>query len=227
MTRQTGFRLVFLGTMAVCAMMLLVSLFPYDTQRLLLTESGPFEALSVVGYVICILLMFLLWPVAEVAGRWYLPVVLALFACRELDLDKIPFTEGLLKARQYTGDTVPTGELIWSGAILIGVVLTVLTLLIREIPGFFAKVFMARPACHAVLVGLLFIGMCKSIDGLERKLAPYGIDVSDGLNRYTQIVEEVGEFGIPVMFGIAIYLSAAALSYSDRRTDKHRNEQRA
>lgn len=224
MTRETGFRWVLLGTMATFAAMFVMTFFPYDTQRALLTEGGLIETLSVIGYVICIALMFVLWPVTEVGRRWYFPVMLALFAGRELDLDKIPFTEGLLKARQYTGDTVPTGELIWSSLILVAIIVTVLILIIRETRGFFSGLFSARPACYAALVGVAFIGAYKTIDGAGRKLAPYGIQISDSLNDTIQVVEEIGELGIPVMFSIGICLAAARRR---RMTNTARNDRRA
>ncbi|QUJ76878.1 hypothetical protein KDD17_02110 [Sulfitobacter albidus] len=92
--RTYGGLWVALGTLATFATMAVVSLLPMPTQLSLLAEGGLFETLSALGYGVCIALMFLLWPTSEIRRRWYFPVVFALFAGRELDLDKIPLPKG-------------------------------------------------------------------------------------------------------------------------------------
>ncbi|UWR21696.1 hypothetical protein [Sulfitobacter sp. S190] len=205
---RTGGRLVLWSAVAVFAVMAMIAALPLATQKTLLTEGGPVETLSVIGYAICIALLFVLWPLAEVARRWYFVVLLALFAGRELDLDKAPFTEGLLKARQYTGDTVGPVELVISAAILLAIILTCLILLRRETGRFIRGLAARSPAAAATLLGVLFIGVYKAIDGLARKLEPFGITVSEDLNNLISVIEEVGELGIPLMFAVAIILSA-------------------
>lgn len=208
--RAYGSLWVALATLATFAVMAVVSLLPMPTQLDLLVEGGPIESLSVAGYGVCIGLMFTLWPGSEVRRRWYFPVMFALFAGRELDLDKIPFTEGLLKASQYTGDKVLLPELILSSVLLLAIVGTVVVLLLREARGFVSGLLRAKPACYAALIGLLFIGVCKSIDGLGRKLEPFGVTISDSLDHTASLIEEIGELGIPVMFALGVWLATSA-----------------
>lgn len=203
----TGRTAVITAALLIFALMFVVNQLPLQTQTALLREGGLIETLSVIGYGICIALMLVLWGLRPTLKRWYFAVMMALFAGRELDLDKIPFSEGLLKSRQYIGDTVPTGERIIAALILLGVIATVLTLLRRE-TGRFVRGLRARSAAaYAVLIGILFIGAYKTIDGLGRKLAPFGIDISQNLDRTAALIEEIGELGIPLMFGLAIVLS--------------------
>ena len=55
----TGGKAIVLGmTVLVFAMMAVVAQLPMPMQDSLLAEGGPFETLSVVGYGLCILLMF-------------------------------------------------------------------------------------------------------------------------------------------------------------------------
>lgn len=203
-----GGLMVLLATGAIISAMFVVHQFPLATRQNLLSESGPFETLSAIGYALCITLMLVLWGLRATLRRWYFTAVFALFAARELDLDKKPFTEGLLKSRQYIGDTVSLGERAISALVLLAIIATVMTLLIREIGRFSRTLLRRSPAAIAVLAGLLFIVGSKMIDGLGRKLAPYGIELSDGMTQTLSLTEEIGEMGIPIMFAIAIYLSA-------------------
>ena len=45
---------------------------------------------------------------------------------------------------------------------------------------------------------------------LGRKLAPYGIEISESMNHFAYVFEEVGELGIPLFFAVAILTSSAA-----------------
>lgn len=153
-------------------------------------------------------MMLVFWGLRLTRKRWYFAVLLALFAGRELDLDKSAFTEGVLKSRQYIGDTVSAGERFVSTLILLGIIATLVFLLRRETLLFLRGLRTRNASAYAVLVGLLFIVVYKAIDGLARKLAPFGIDVSQNLERTAGLVEEIGELGIPIMFGLAIVLSS-------------------
>ena len=211
MSTQTSPRdglMVLLAAGAVFAAIVAVAQILLGTQKALLVEGGLIETLSAVGYAICIGLMLAFWGLRATLTRWYVVAMLALFAARELDMDKRPFTEGLLKSRQYIGDTVPAGERIVSAILLLAIIATVITLLWRETGKFIATLMRRHPAAVATLAGLLFIVGTKMIDGLGRKFAPYGIELSDGLNQSLAVIEEVGDFGIPLMFAIAIYLSS-------------------
>ena len=203
-----GGKTIVLGmTLLVFAMMAVVAQLPLPMQGSLLAEGGPFETLSVVGYGLCILMMFALWPKASVARRWYFAVFMALFAARELDLDKKPFTEGLLKARQFSSDGVSLMEKGVAGVILLAIIATGLILLRRETWGFIRGVAKGAAPQLAVLIGLLFIVVYKLTDGLARKLEPFGITLGQDQIDLAYVIEEVGELGIPLMFAVAIYLT--------------------
>jgi hypothetical protein len=202
-----GKAIVFGMTVLVFAMMAVVAQLPMPMQDSLLAEGGPFETLSVVGYGLCILLMFVLWPAASAARRWYFAVFMALFAARELDLDKKPFTEGLLKARQFSSDGVSLMEKGVAGVILVAIIATGLILLRRETWGFIRGVAKGAAPQLAVLIGLLFIIVYKLTDGLARKLEPFGITLGQDQIDLAYVIEEVGELGIPLMFAVAIYLT--------------------
>lgn len=202
-----------LGMIALLCLLLFIAiavalLLPQAAQVGVITEGGPVETLSAVGYAVCIILMAVLWGVRGLFHRWYIALMMALFAARELDLDKRPFTEGLLKSRQYIGDTVPGGERLMAFVILIAIVATIVILVRRHAVGFLRGVLAGTPAAVATAVGIAYIAVFKSIDGIARKLAPYGIEVSEAASDAASVIEEVGELGIPLMFGLAIYLAS-------------------
>lgn len=202
---RAGWWVILALILAFAAQMVVVNGLPAATQTTLLAEGGFYESLSVVGYILCILA--LVWTLRGAVQRvWYLPLVLAVMAARELDLDKSLFTRGLFKARQYTGEGVPLGERLIAGLILALIVTAILLMLWRHARPYLTALFRGRAWAGAVLLGIGFTVAYKLLDGIARKLAPLGIEVSADAERTAFVVEEIGELGIPVMFLAAILL---------------------
>ncbi|MFG6517764.1 hypothetical protein ACGYLX_09910 [Sulfitobacter sp. 1A13496] len=202
---RTGWWLILALIVAFAAQMVVVNGLPAASQTTLLAEGGFYESLSVVGYILCILA--LIWTLRGAVLRvWFLPLVLAVMAARELDLDKSLFTRGLFKARQYTGEGVPLGERLIAGLILALIVTAILLMLRRHARPYLTALFRGRAWAGAVLLGIGFTVAYKLLDGIARKLAPLGIEVSADAERTAFVVEEIGELGIPVMFLAAILL---------------------
>ena len=204
-SQRQGWTLLLTLGLAFAMQMFTVNTLPIATQETLLAEGGFYESLSVVGYLLCI--AALIWTLRGAVLRvWYLPLVLAVMAARELDLDKSLFTRGLFKARQYTGDDVPLGERLVAALILAIIVWAILLMLWHHVRPFLAALFQGRAWAGAVLLGIGFTVLYKLLDGIARKLAPLGIEISADAERTAFVVEEIGELGIPVMFLAAILL---------------------
>jgi len=172
-----------------------------EQQKNLLAEGGLFESLTVYLYIFCLILICVKWSWQKILSNWYLSALIILFALRELDYDKAHFTHGVLKSRQYFSDLVGLPELLISIVVLI-FILTVLTLIVlKERNNFIKGVINLKQSQLAVLVSIILVIVTKTIDGMERK---FGIDLSPSGERFSLIVEEVGEMGIPIMFAIAI-----------------------
>ncbi len=205
--RRTNLLTLFGSVIAVFALIAACLTLPADIQKVIIREGGFIETASAVGYLLCVILMFALWGVRASLNKWYFSAILILFACRELDLDKRGFTEGLLKSRQYIGDTVPLLERAGSAIILIAILLTIATLVRGETRVFLRGLRQKSPAAFAVLAGIVFIGIFKTLDGLARKLEPFGINIGEQASQMASTAEEIGELGIPVMFAMAIIFS--------------------
>jgi hypothetical protein len=172
-----------------------------EQQKNLLAEGGLFESLTVYLYIFCLILICVRWPLQKILSNWYLSALIILFALRELDYDKAHFTHGVLKSRQYFSDLVGLPELLISIVVLI-FILTVLTLIVlKERNNFIKGIIDLKQSQLAVLASIILVIVTKTIDGMERK---FGIDLSPSGERFSLIVEEVGEMGIPIMFAIAI-----------------------
>ena len=172
-----------------------------------LTEAGATETISALGYLLVLPLVWL--RRGELSRPGALAVVLLAMCGRELDLDK-RFTEpGLLQARLYTGDSP-----LWLKAVGLLVVGAVLVALWRlAVPGLARWTRdVARGAgwAWALLGAGALVVVSKSLDGLQRKLAPLGIDVSDAANRLASRSEELLEVLIPAALALAIALVPSA-----------------
>ena len=183
---------------------LIIGFLPFldiEQQKNLLTEGGLFESLTVYLYIFCLILICISWPLQKILSHWYLCALIILFALRELDYDKAHFTHGVLKSRQYFSDLVGLPELLISIVVLI-IILTVLALIVlKERNNFIKGIIDLKQSQLAVLASIILVIVTKTIDGMERK---FGIDLSSSGERFSLIVEEVGEMGIPIMFAIAI-----------------------
>ncbi|QIK41855.1 hypothetical protein G8E03_14480 [Pontibrevibacter nitratireducens] len=161
-----------------------------------MAESGPFEQGSVLCYILAVAVLLFtnarrLWPYA--GG-------LALFALRELDMDKASFfTEGVFKARQYSGDHVSLIEKALSLAILIVVLVIAFKCLQRGLPALLRGLRQLDAVSLLITTGLFLAVLAKSLDGLRRKLASLGIEVSNFVSAKAGIIEETTELGLAAM----------------------------
>ena len=207
MTRKSSYNLAqsYLGLyLGLGLIFLIIGFLPFldaEQQKNLLTEGGLFESLTVYLYIFCLILIGVRWPLQKILSSWYLSALIILFALRELDYDKAHFTHGVLKSRQYFSDLVGLPELLISIVVLIFILTVLLFIVFKERNNFIKGVINFRQSQLAVLTSIILVIVTKTIDGMERK---FGIDLSPGGERFSLIVEEVGEMGIPIMFAIAI-----------------------
>ena len=209
-TESLSYIWLWLGIGVIFAIVGALQLLGSAEQERLLKEGGLFETLTVVGYFACLILICVFWTRQRIIAQWYFLGLITLFLLRELDYDKLYFTVGLLKARQYTGGLVPLPELVLS-VLIVTVILTVLTLIVtREARRFADGVAASKLSSLAILMSLIFIFVTKTLDGLPQKLSSVGLDVTQSFREFTFACEEIGEMGIPIMFAIAIMSSRSS-----------------
>jgi len=175
---------------------------PWHFTEAVIKEGGPIESLSAIGYFIAMALLIL-------RGRkWnsfsYVTFLLFLFGLRELDFHNRFTTMSLSKITFYVSPKVPLLEKM-IGVIILLLLLYILAHLVKRHLGDFMNALKQKePAAIGVGLGVLFMFLTKTLDGLGRKLASMGITLNNNLEQATTIIEEVFELGIPLLFIIAI-----------------------
>ncbi|PYE83917.1 hypothetical protein [Pseudoroseicyclus aestuarii] len=163
-------------------------------------EGGGIEMMSLIGYILAAGLY--LW-VARPRVFWAVPMVLLFMAAREGDLDKRFTSEGILSTKILIHDTA-----LWEKLLALGLwallAASVIALVRYRGPALLRALRQARPWALAVAGGILLAAFSKAIDGLARKLAPLGIDVSAPVGRGAGVLEELLEVLVPPLFMLAI-----------------------
>tara|TARA_B100000768_G_scaffold103962_1_gene96600 strand:+ start:276 stop:926 length:651 start_codon:yes stop_codon:yes gene_type:complete len=199
-----NFSLLLLAIIFLVCIMATLPWINIDTQKKLLIEGGLFESLTVYGYIFCLILIFSTWSWHKILSKWYFSALIIIFTLRELDYDKAHFTHGVLKSKQYFSDLVGMYELLISIGVLIFILAILASIILREKNSFFKGIKDLKQSQLAVFASIILVIVTKIIDGAERK---FGIDLSQSGKQIAQIIEEVGEMGIPIMFAIAILSS--------------------
>ncbi len=169
--------------------------------RKLTREGGSVETASALLYFVAFAAF--LWRRGARGRMWPVPLLLLAMAAREFDADKRFTSEGLLSLKILTRDT-PFHEKALGVAVLAALVLAMALLLRRGLGAFLGDLH--RGAAWALfLAGALGLAaITKSIDELQRKLAPLGVDIPDGVARLAGSAEEYLELGIPILLLMAI-----------------------
>ncbi|ACM01880.1 Hypothetical Protein RSKD131_2020 [Cereibacter sphaeroides KD131] len=163
-----------------------------DDLDLFFKEGEGVELLTVVLLGAATLLWFAIKGLRRGIASWHVPVALLLMAARELDFDKSLTEHGLLKLRTYTGAGGWTDKVI--GGLLILLILVVLVrFLRRNLRDWLARLLRAEAGAWWLFAGLAFAAVAKTIDGIDRKLAPFGIDVPREIGMRAGRIEEVLE----------------------------------
>ncbi|QUS36669.1 hypothetical protein [Falsirhodobacter algicola] len=124
--------------------------------------------------------------------EWQIPAAMALMLAREMDFDKRFTDHGLLKLTTYT-HAAPTSTRI-IGAIAIAFTLwTGMRILRRNLPLWWARLRMAEVDAWLVLGAFVCGVAAKTLDGLGRKLADFGIIIQHETNALAGKGEEVLE----------------------------------
>lgn len=190
---------------AVSAVILLAAFLaslPMDeaSRALYLKEGGVIETVSAVSYLVCAAYM-LMW--AGRARAWPYIVLMVLFAMREADFDKRFTAVGVLKSKFLFSPLVPVHHKVMGAAVIL-LTLYVLYTVVRRDGRWFLQALRARWIdAWGWAVAMVLIVVSKGLDGLDRKLAGFGIQIDPVLDIHTGAAEEILELGI----GLFIFLA--------------------
>lgn len=166
-------------------------------------EGGPLEVASVLPYVIGAAGFLLIWPSRALGDAWHVTLLFLLFAARELDWDKSFTAEGVLQASLYSGDHPISQKII--GGLIIFATLAMIYRFVRHGTGPLLRGLRAGELwAWAGSSAFLFAVATKSIDGIGRKLAPYGVELSPMVEAAFAQAEESGELVLSVLLVLSL-----------------------
>jgi hypothetical protein len=178
-----------------------------------LREFGPVELSSALFYAYAAGTWLWIRPGDTWKSSWQIPAVMFLMMGREFDLDKKITSVGLLKSQLYFTNSAPLLERVLGVLVVAFVGAIVLRLLLINGPTFVKGLKSRSLWAWCVLSAVAFGVISKSIDGIGRKLAPFGISVDPLVEAKFIYFEEFLELGIPLLF------LAASIASSTTRPD--------
>lgn len=177
---------------------LCVDLVTEDTTAVIFKEGHAFEVVSALLLAVAAGVWWYM-EADDMQGRqWHLPVILVLMTLRELDFDKRFTSMGLLKLRLYTG-TAPLWEKVIGLAVIALILICCWRLLTISFPRWWAGLRAGRASSWLSGLAVLTLVVAKSLDGLDRKLAGFGIVLPADLGRISGRIEEVLELGTAIL----------------------------
>ncbi|MBO3759659.1 hypothetical protein [Ciceribacter sp. L1K22] len=210
--RPWGFALVaILG----CVALVLVDLLTKQIDSSLFRESGGLELATALLYGYTAIIWLWTRSGDEWRVHWQVPAVMLLMMGREFDLDKKLTSIGFLQSKLYFSAEAPMMERIL-GLVVIAVTITVVVRLLRYNARIFIEALRYRTLWAWGVVAAVALGIVsKSLDGIDRKLAPLGISIDPALAAKAALAEEFLELLIPLLL-----LAATLSSFILRRLSR-------
>ena len=173
--------------------------------KFILGEAGPIERASAMGYFLCAGYMLLGGGREFIKKYNYIFVLVVLFGFRELDFDKRFTTMGILKSRFYLSSEVSALEK-FVGLIVIALLLWAVIKIVRNhLASTIANLIEFNERAVGVVMIFVLLAVSKRIDGIARKLKPFGIETSQQISFLASSVEEVMELGIPILMIVVLH----------------------
>lgn len=192
------------GAFLVCLIVTAIALatdFAVAPESVSLTrEAGPVELCSAGFYLLALAALCMR---STVARAW--PGMIALLAMflRELDADKRFTSEGLLSTKIFVYETADWEKFL-AAVVLLTLLASIGILAWRGGPKLARALVRRRPWAGYFALAAVLAVISKSIDGLGRKLAEFGITVPNAVSARAGRMEEWMELGIPVLLVISI-----------------------
>lgn len=193
------FWLALVVTLAFCALGFFSGKSAYDFVQ----ESGAIENASASIYLCGVFGFAVLRPDLAFGRGWSVSVIMLLFSARELDFDKRFTEKGILQLRLYSGD-YPWDQKLIGAAFVCLILVTLFVLVRRGWRPFLSGLRNGAIWAWAVALAVLTVFVAKSLDGAGRKLAPYGVELSESTDFLFVLIEEFFELGFGLLLVFAI-----------------------
>lgn len=173
-------------------------------------ESRSIEGMSAFLLLLAATLWFGLGAFRRDPRQWHIPVILLLMTLRELDFDKAFTTSGVLQLRLYSG-AAPLWEKLVGAGFMILILWCGLRLAVLNLPRWFRGLAGDMTSWLVGAAGLLLV-VSKSLDGIDRKLAPFGVSFSRDFVVHAGRLEELMEMVMAIVLVQAVVYHAQLLA---------------
>ena len=194
---------VALSLTAFVGLCVLIDALFFANEASLMREGGGLELSAAILFAATAVVFIVIVPRVHWVELAQIPILMLLFAMRELDLDKAFTSSGILSLRFYSGDSSLTAKII--GGAFVGLTLWAMArVVLRGVGPFLRGLRSGEVWAYMIAIAVFLTFSTKMIDGLGRKLAPLGIEVSATVEEWAFIYEEIGESFIAVFVILAL-----------------------
>lgn len=198
-------RYLFLSLIVILCLGFVLMFLPEAQYRQLLSESGPIENGSALGYVLGFIWLTILSIQHRHSGYFASGCLVLCLALRELDFNTRFTTMGIFKTRYYLSDKVPFAEKIIVSVIVAILIVSIALYLARYGMVLIRAMHQRESWAICVTLAIIFAVITKTLDRCNVEISRF---VSEYLHfstdRVWNIAEETLELEIPVLILIAI-----------------------
>lgn len=163
-----------------------------DSIDLFFKEGAGVEQVTVILLGWATVLLIYRLNLRRILMEWQLPLALLLMTLRELDFDKRFTDQGVLKLRYYTA-AVPLSEKLVGIVLMPVLLLMIYRLMRRNLMSWLRRLRQRDLSAWLIAFAGVTGVIAKSIDGLARKLAFFGMDIPDIVGQRAGRIEELLE----------------------------------
>ena len=167
-------------------------------------ESGPIQVFSAAAYLMAVVALARETNGSFMWKHLYFAVIPIAMCFRELDFHNHFTTMSITRSTFFISPRVPLIEK--AGAVLVyGVLVWCGVMLLRHAREFLSDLRAFRAYAVSLVLAGGFAVVSKAVDGIGRKLAPFGLEITPVVEGAFIVAEEVMELGIPVFFLVAVF----------------------
>lgn len=169
-------------------------------------ESGPIESASAMCLIVGALALLGDMILRRNPWRWHLALLVLACGLRELDWDKAFTDRGVLSLGLYLDSTSMDQKI--AGALVVTLLIWAGLRLVRcNLKAWLAGLRGRQLWAWLMTMAITLYVVAKSLDGLARKLAPWGIELSTWINNNAGYAEEIME-----LFAAVLILQVVGMS---------------
>jgi len=148
-----------------------------------LSEGGGIESVTALGYFLCAIFIAYKGRLAYLKSHHYFILIVLFF----------------MLSAFFVSNEVPGIEKLVGAMVILLLLYTVVSIIYRHTNAFLSGLKNRSVISIGALIVLALLVICKSLDGLARRLGRFGVELGNQTSMYATTVEEILELGIPIV----------------------------